>query len=450
MDVFVAVTTLVFAGVAALIHLRVSRVKSANRPPGLLVLDASYTLDQIRDRGLEYALKSSECDGLFGQVWTVHPLVGAEEGQGVAQRIRVSTIDSVHTYIEVSVTSGRGSTSTPRTSFVVSQVRLIRHLRRLIETGAISMIRSTDPYYLGLLGYLVARCARLPFVVRVRSNGDLRYESTGLVGYPRLIPYYWLEVRILEFVVSRADQLFAPSIDNLEFAVGHGAPRDRISVVPYGSLLSPEHFGDPKDRRSIREEFGIGDRPLITTVCRLEPEKFIADVVEVLTVVRSVVPDVVCVISGDGSLRGQLLELAERHGHTDALVLVGNRPQQWVAELLADADVILAFIIGRALVESALSATPIVAYDCEWHTEFITEGVTGLLVPSRDSAAMAEGALTLLSDSSRAAKIGLQARTHVLEVMSPAVVTQLERELLVTRFPLVLNSESRSPSASST
>ena len=75
-------------------------------------------------------------------------------------------------------------------------------------------------------------------------------------------------------------------------------------------------------------------------------------------------------------------------------------------ELLADADVILATIIGRALVESALSSTPIVAYDCEWHAEFITEGTTGLLVPLGDTAAMGEGALALLSDSSRAAKIG--------------------------------------------
>ena len=410
--------------------------------PGLLVFDASYTLDQIRDRGLEHALKSNECGDLFGQVWTVHPLVGAEEGQGVSQRIRVSTIDSRHTYIEVSVTGGRGSTSTPRTSFAVSQVRLIGHVRHLIKTGAVSMVRSTDPYYLGLLGYLVARCARLPFVVRVRSNGDFRYESTGgLLAYPRLIPHYWLELRILAFVVSRADQLFAPSIDNLEFAVSHGAPRGRVSVVPYGNLLSPVHFGDPKDRQSIREELGIGDRPLIATISRLEPEKLITDVVEVLAVVRSVFPEAVCVISGDGSLREHLLQLAERHALTNALVLAGNRPQQWVAELLADADVILATIVGRALVESALSSTPIVAYDCEWHAEFITEGTTGLLVPLGDTAAMGEGALALLSDSSRAAKIGSGARTDALEVMSPTVGTQLERELLVTRFPMLQNSE---------
>ena len=54
---------------------------------------------------------------------------------------------------------------------------------------------------------------------------------------------------------------------------------------------------------------------------------------------------------------------------------------------------------------------------------------------------MGEGALALLSDSSRAAKIGSGARTHALEVMSPTVVTQLEREFLVTRFPMLQNSE---------
>lgn len=297
------------------------------------------------------------------------------------------------------------------------------------------MVRSADPYYLGVVGYLLARFARLPLVVRVRGNDDFMYEMTGRAAYPRLLRYRWIERRILRFVLSRADLVFAPSVDNLEYAIRHGASESRTSVVPYGNFLAPVHFDNPNDRPSVREELRIGDRPLIATVSRLEPVKLILDVVEVLAGVRAVFPNAVCVISGDGSQREDLLEMAARRGQSEALILPGYRPQQWVAELLADADVVLATLIGRALVEAALSSTAVVAYDCEWHSEFITEDSTGLLVPLRDTVAMADAVVSLLSDPERANRIGSQARKHALDVMSPTVVTRVERDLLIPLLP---------------
>ena len=114
---------------------------------------------------------------------------------------------------------------------------------------------------------------------------------------------------------------------------------------------------------------------------RLEPVKNAMDLVDVLEIVHRERPDVVCVVVGDGSQRQEILTRIGLLKLEDSLLLVGNKSQSWIASLLADADVVVAPMMGRALVEAALSGTPIVAYDVDWHSEFVSANVTGVLVP---------------------------------------------------------------------
>ena len=41
--------------------------------PSLLVLDAAYTLEMIRERGLESSITCRDLDGYFAHVFSVHP-----------------------------------------------------------------------------------------------------------------------------------------------------------------------------------------------------------------------------------------------------------------------------------------------------------------------------------------------------------------------------------------
>ena len=96
--------------------------------------------------------------------------------------------------------------------------------------------------------------------------------------------------------------------------------------------------------------------------------------------------------------------------------------------MLAQASVIAAPLAGLALVEGALSGTPIVAYDYEWHSELIRTDETGILVPHRDTDAMAAAICALLDDSERGEDLGERARARVLEIMEPAKLLAQERD----------------------
>jgi glycosyltransferase involved in cell wall biosynthesis len=98
-------------------------------------------------------------------------------------------------------------------------------------------------------------------------------------------------------------------------------------------------------------------------------------------------------------------------------------------------------MMGRALVEAALSSTPIVAYDVDWHSELITDGETGVLVPFGDREAMAGAVLRLLANPGRAAELGSRARRAAMATMSTEAVGRAEREAWQQVLPQAVTAD---------
>ena len=169
---------------------------------------------------------------------------------------------------------------------------------------------------------------------------------------------------------------------------------------------------------------------MIASVTRLEPAKRVEDLVKVLKVVVDEIPDAVCVIAGDGSLRSSLQGAARAAGIDDNLLLVGNRPQRWLASLLADADVVLFPLAGRALVEATLSGSPLVVYDLEWHHEALEDQVSGFLVEPGDTIRMARVAIDLIRYPEKAVPIAAAARQAAIRRFDRSELIARERHLM--------------------
>lgn len=422
------------AGLTILQMLLAGRPKIA-RAQGLIVIDTSYTLNQVLDRELQTAMTARSCGGLFTHVWSVHPLVGADGSSSHTGPLRLRKLNGSHTVIESYLSPSRKWSRLPLTGFALSQHELLNRLRRLVSLGDVSAVRVGDPYYLGLLGYLVSRCGRIPLTIRVGADYDDAYEKIGQLAYPRLLRSRRLEKCIEHFVMKRSVLTVTPTATYQSFAVANGARSETCVVVPFGSLLHPCHFGEPDGRPCVRRELGIDQRPLLVSVMRLEPVKHAEDLVEIVEIVRRERTNVACVIVGDGSQRDEMLDQIEARGLSGAVVLVGNKEQRWIASLLADADVVVAPMMGRALVEAALSGTPIVAYDVDWHGELIDDGETGVLVPFGDREAMARAISRILDDPGRAAEYGDRARKLALEAMSGKDADQVERDAWLRVLP---------------
>lgn len=145
------------------------------------------------------------------------------------------------------------------------------------------------------------------------------------------------------------------------------------------------------------------------------------------------------VLAGDGSPE-HARHLAGELGITERVRFPGFVTDMPAA--LAAMDVVVcASTRGEGLTgsvrEALAMARPVVSTDVAGNRELVRQGQTGLLVPVRDPAALAEAISLLLSDREEAAKLGAAGRKLVLELCTDearaAKVEELYREVMAER-----------------
>jgi glycosyltransferase involved in cell wall biosynthesis len=407
--------------------------ESDDKRPALLVLDASYTLEMIRERGIENSVLCRDLDGFFRHVWSVHPfatLLTSERWTPRYGRPVSHQLAPRHSFIEGKVGRFESLKRLFALNFALSQIDLLTGLWRLVRRERICVIRAGDPLYLGLLGWMLARLTGAAFVIRVNGNNDKIRQTTGQRIFPRLFPSIAAEKRVERFTLRRADLVFAPNEDNAAFAVANGAEASGVAMINFGTLLAAEHFADPSLRPApgrYLAEIGVEPGNFIICIGRLIAPKFPDHVVRVLAGVRTVRPGIKAVFVGDGPMRADLEKLAAELGVADAVIFAGNRNQDFLSRVLPHAAVVVSPSTGRALSEAALAAVPIVAYDTDWQKDMIETEVTGILVPYRDHEAMTAAAVRFLEDSAFAAAMAAAVRKRALIMLDPAAGADAER-----------------------
>lgn len=400
----------------------------------LLVLDTSYTLEMVRQRHLEAPILCRDLGGFFEHVWSVHPfatLLTSDEWGLRFGKPEIYRLAPRHTMVEGKVGRFAALKSLFAVNFLLGQIGLFLYLRRLVRTEGIRVIRAGSPLYLGLFGWALAGVCGIPLVIRVGGNHDKIFEATGLPLEPRLMRSRRIEKIVERFVFRRADLVAGANQDNLDFALANGATPDRSTLFRYGNLIDERHLAEPASRPkddAYLAGMGITPGKFLLYVGRLERVKQPDDVVETLAEVRRQGFDVKAVLAGDGRMRSALSEQARALGVEDASVFAGNVGQDRLAELIPLAAAVVSPHTGRALTEAALGAAPVVAYDIDWQSELIEDGVTGILVPHGAVGQMAEGVVRLLSDPANARRLGKALRQRALSMLDPAKLDEHERQ----------------------
>ncbi|MDP1846715.1 MAG: glycosyltransferase [Solirubrobacteraceae bacterium] len=420
------------AGGGLVLLARRARGRRPVRPerPRLMVLSTTYSLGVLRARQAEHLVTRQDLGGYFEHVWTVHPLVGADPGEasvGVGAPT-VTRLSDRHTMIEGKTARSPALARLPYLNFALAQVQLVLLLDRLVAREGVGIVRG-DPFYNGLLALLLGRLSRRPVELRIIADHDKLFDGSGSLAHPRLFRARAIERRVQRFTLAHAESVLTGSDDNRAYALRNGARPEQIRYLGNWSMINPLHLEEPAQREPLPDEFGLGDRPVVLCVARLERQKHPEDVITSVAKARRRDPRIAAVIVGEGSMRAELDGLCAKLGVGDDVVLAGDRDQAWLVRMYAQAAVVAVPIAGLALVEAALGGTAIVAYDHEWHSEIIRDEQEGVLVPYRDTDAMADAICAVVGDPARAGRLAGAARTRVLGFMQPEVVLAHERAL---------------------
>jgi len=239
-------------------------------------------------------------------------------------------------------------------------------------------------------------------VALVHAHGSRGALYAGLAARRR-VPLVW-HARIVDrdpWLDPILVRLAAAIIANSGATAGRfarlAAARDRVHVVLNGVDL--ERFGPGAPDPSLRRALGLPPSgPVVGYVGRLERGKGPDVLLAAAEILRPRRPDVSFLFVGDGPLARELAARASRGGL--AAVFVGRRPD--LAPVLRQCAALAVpsrqEAFGRVLVEAMASQVPVVAARVGGIPEVVTDGRTGLLVPSEDPPALARALEVTLTD----------------------------------------------------
>jgi glycosyltransferase involved in cell wall biosynthesis len=219
-------------------------------------------------------------------------------------------------------------------------------------------------------------------------------------------------------LLGRARHVIAPSADSLALArdaLGGFRPGTRTHVVYNG--MDVERIAS-RAAEPAPDGLGRGVVPRVGMVGNLDARKNPALLVEALAAVRAAVPEVRCLLIGafpdpayEAAVRSRVASL----GLDAAVEVTGFLPNPFpvVARLTVLAHPARRDPFPLALLEGMALGRPIVASAVGGIPEMIEDGVSGVLVPPDDAAALARALVALLGDPARRERLGAAARARL-------------------------------------
>ena len=185
--------------------------------------------------------------------------------------------------------------------------------------------------------------------------------------------------------------------------------------VVLNSVPAPPEVSE-SERAELRRRLGIHPQQTVLMYCgRVRKSKGLDVIVRALAEASR--PDFRLVVVGafrSERYRRHFLKLAKKSGIADRVTAVGfvENPREY--ESVADiglAPSIVRESCGLAPMEFMAAGVPPIATTNGAQKEFITDGVTGMLVPPKSEEALRDAINTLLDNSSARADIGARARS---------------------------------------
>jgi colanic acid/amylovoran biosynthesis glycosyltransferase len=149
-----------------------------------------------------------------------------------------------------------------------------------------------------------------------------------------------------------------------------------------------------------------------------------------------------CTLVGEGPERSSLMDAVNQLGLSDRVSFVGAQSSDQVRKLLAGADIMVlpSVVLSNglqeglpvALIEAMAMGVPVVATRISGVPELVEDGETGLLVPERDSEALARAIACLHEAPEQRRKLGRAGRRKVLADYDLHTNVEQLRDLLVS------------------
>ena len=192
--------------------------------------------------------------------------------------------------------------------------------------------------------------------------------------------------------------------------------QDRMETVYNGVDVDSAPALASSVRDQLRTEKGLRNgAPIVGIIARIDEDKDHATFLQVARHVHAKNPDVRFAIIGDGPLRSDVREAITSGEMGGYVSMLGRCEDVRLMMQLLDVVVLTSISEGcpNVLIEAAELGVPIVTTAAGGAVELVVDGETGFVVPCKDSVAMADKIIRLLSDHKMCRSIITAARVRV-------------------------------------
>ena len=227
----------------------------------------------------------------------------------------------------------------------------------------------------------------------------------------------------LEFLSNQSLDLYITvSEKDRQMLLKSGIPAEAIDLVY--NTIKLDVASIPADKDALKKQFGLPPEAIVCTgVGRLVPQKGFDILIEAFQKIAAQVPDLYCLILGEGDDKDELFRQIQAAGLESRVRLAGYYDRQNVLSIVHSSDI---FVMPSryegtpiALLEAAALARPILATCAGGIPELVTHDEHAYLVPTLDPESLAQGFVKMATDREYARRLGQNAQRRVRESFSP-------------------------------
>jgi glycosyltransferase involved in cell wall biosynthesis len=316
------------------------------------------------------------------EVFGVYVIVPSENG-GLAEKLRIIGIDVLVVELPKILDY-----------HLILKVKALSKLLRIINKHKIEIIHTDGPRNTLYAG-VIAKIKNIPLIWHVRAFSQDRYD--------------WILQKLSSKTILVADALqsrFRIKDNDQNFVTIHNG----VDL----SIFEPQMHD-----QFVRLKYNIDHNELIISVTarieRLKGQKYL---IEACGKIKSRIRDFHILLAGqivDSSYLKECQDKAEEYGIKDRVIFAGKIEN--VSQVLNETDIFvlpsLLEAFPRSVIEAMSTGKPVIVTNVGGCSEAFEDGISGFLVPAKNSGAMADKILLLAKSRNLREKIGREARCRV-------------------------------------
>jgi len=290
--------------------------------------------------------------------------------------------------------------------------RVARALQKLIEKERIEVAAFGAAAPLGLLSASMKKAG-------VKRTVALTHGHE--VWWAKVFPFNLL-MRRIGSTVDSLTYLGEFTRKAISAALSKEAAHAMVKIAPG---IDVDHF-KPVEAGSLRAELGLTNKKVIVSVGRLVHRKGQDHLIESMPAILKVHPDAHLLLVGKGPYLEYLAKLVAKNGLQDSVSFIGRIQYAELPAYICCGDIFAMPSrsrlmglevegLGIVYLEASACGLPVIAGKSGGAPDAVIDGTTGLVVDGTNNDEIAQAAIALLSDPSKAQQMGAAGRQWIID-----------------------------------